>query len=66
MSDQRKNKSDPKTKPRHLNIEQRNLLYQLSQEGNLSQRQVSETRPKNAKQPFNRQFRLELAVLFLT
>ena len=62
----------------HLNIEQRNLLYQLSQEGNLSQRQMaiwlgcqlrrnqsslgcylpdtaqaqSETRRKNAKQPF--------------
>jgi IS30 family transposase len=25
----------------HLNIEQRNLLYQLSQEGNLSQRQMA-------------------------
>ncbi len=70
---------------KHLNIEQRNLLYQLSQEGNLSQRQMasgsdvikarperelrrnqsslgcylpdtaqaeSETRTKNAKQPF--------------
>ena len=63
---------------KHLNIEQRNLLYQLSQEGNLSQRQMaiwlgcqlrrnqsslgcylpdtaqakSETRRKNAKQPF--------------
>jgi IS30 family transposase len=69
----------------HLNIEPRNLLYQLSQEGNLSQRQMavwlgchqntisrelrrnqsslgcylpdtaqaqSETRRKNAKQPF--------------
>ena len=70
---------------KHLNIEPRNLLYQLSQEGNLSQRQMavwlgchqstisrelrrnqsslgcylpdtaqaeSETRRKNAKQPF--------------
>ena len=74
-----------KWSPQHLNIEQRNLLYQLSQGGNLSQRQMavwlgcyqstisrelrrnqsslgcylpdtaqaeSETRRKNAKQPF--------------
>ena len=79
------NKSDPKMSRKHLNIEPRNLLYQLSQEGNLSQRQMavwlgchqstisrelrrnqsslgcylpdtaqaeSETRRKNAKQPF--------------
>jgi hypothetical protein len=36
-----KNKSDPKMSRPHLNIEQRNLLYQLSQEGNLSQRQMA-------------------------
>ncbi|BAG03030.1 conserved hypothetical protein [Microcystis aeruginosa PCC 9432] len=40
MSDQCNNKSQ-KLSHQHLNIEQRNLLYQPSQEGNLSQRQMA-------------------------
>ena len=41
MSDNTYNESDPKMSRKHLNIEQREYLYQLQSERNLSRRQMA-------------------------